>query len=283
MLHRPLRPIADHPSASAQRARGEARIAVKLRDRGTAIDRLYQSGCAKIRLPNTHGDDAQAVLINSSGGLTGGDRIDWRVDLADRTSLVVTTQACERVYRSTGDTAFVSADLAIGEGARLAWLPQETILFDESRFERSLTVEMASTSRLLLVEPIIFGRAAMAETVEKSFYRDRWRIRRNGTLIHGEDLRFDIGRHQDLAKKAILGGATAIASVLLVAEDCERFLDRARAIIGDMGGASCWEVAGSGKLLARLHAHGGYDLRQRLMPLIALLNEGAAVPKLWTL
>ena len=283
MLHRPPQISSDHPTASAQRARGEARIAVKLRGGVTAIDRLYQSGCAKMRLPKTHGDDAQAVLINTSGGLTGGDRIEWGVELADRTSLVVTTQACERIYRSTGEDAVVSVDLEIGAGARLAWLPQETILFDRSRFERTLSVEMASDSRLLLVEPIIFGRAAMDETVNAAFYRDRWRIRRGGALIHGDDLRFDMDHHRQLARKAVLGGASAIASVLLIADDCERFLDRARAIIGDDGGASVWQVAGSGKLLARLHGNGGYALRQRLMPLIGLLKEGAAVPKFWTL
>jgi urease accessory protein len=283
MLSTPERLKIDPAPALAQRARGEARITVKLRGGTTRIDRLYQSGCAKMRLPKTHDDDAQAVLINTSGGLTGGDRIDWGVALAARTSLVVTTQACERIYRSTGEDARVSVDLAIGAGARLAWLPQETILFDRARFARSLTVEMASASRLLLVEPIIFGRAAMAETVNDAFYRDRWRIHRGGALIYGEDLRFDIADDRSLARKAVLGGATAIASVLLIADDCERYLDRARAIIGDDGGASCWQVAGSGKLLARLHGGSGYALRQRLMPLIALLNEGAALPKLWTL
>ena len=283
MLHGPLQTGNEQATAGAQRARGEARLAVKLRRGTTAIDRLYQSGCAKMRLPKTHGDDAQAVLINTSGGLTGGDRIDWGVDLAERTSLAVTTQARERIYRSTGQNAVVSVDLAVGEGARLAWLPQETILFDRSRFERRLTVEMKPASRLLLVEPIIFGRAAMDETVHAAFYQDRWRIRRGRALIHGEDLRFDIDDDRSLSRKAVLGGATAIASVLLIADDCERFLDRARGIIGDEGGASFWQVAGSGKLLARLHGNSGYALRQRLMPLIALLNEGAAVPKLWTL
>ena len=75
----------------------------------TRIGRLYQEGAAKIRMPRTSADPLEAVLINTAGGLTGGDRLDWAVDVGDGASATVTTQACEKVYRAASDGAEVSA------------------------------------------------------------------------------------------------------------------------------------------------------------------------------
>ena len=83
------------------------------------------------------------------------------------------------------------------------------------------------------------------------------------------------------------GGATAIATVLLIAPDAEQRLEAVRAIVGPLGGASFWTLSGAagemnGKLLARLVANDGYDLRQRLVPLLGLLNGQAGLPKVWS-
>ncbi len=61
------------------------------------LEQLFQEGCAKIRLPDTFSNEMEAILINSSGGLTGGDELEWRADAGEGTSLVVTTQACEKI------------------------------------------------------------------------------------------------------------------------------------------------------------------------------------------
>ena len=129
----------------------------------------------------------------------------------------------------------------------------------------------------------MFGRLAMGERVERAMFRDRWRVRRGGRLVHGED--FALGPDIDvtLGQSAVAGGAIAVATVLLVADDAERFLTAAREIIGEDGGASAWTVAGSGKLLARLVSKDGYLLRQRLAPLIGLLNGQAGLPKVWSI
>ncbi len=86
-----------------------------------------------------------------------------------------------------------------------------------------------------------------------------------------------------LARPALGGGAAAIATVLHISADAEDRLAAARAIIGEAGGASFWQVGGTGKLLARLFAADGYALRTRLMPLLALLNGRAGLPKLWSI
>ena len=266
-----------------QRARGEGRIAVKQAGGRTRIDRLFQEGAAKIRIPHAVTAGLEAVLINTAGGLTGGDRMTWRCDAAPDTQLTLTTQACEKTYKAADAIcAEVGVSLSAGAGASLCWLPQETILFDQARLARKLDIDLAADARALIVEPVIFGRKAMGETVVTGVFRDRWRVRVNGSLIHAED--FSIGPEivGELPRAAVGGEARAFATLLLVGPDAGDRLGRARRIIADNGGASAWTVGETGKLLARVVAKDGYTLRKTLTPLIGLLNPGAGLPKIWS-
>ena len=234
-------------------------------------------------MPAVAGDPLEAVLINTAGGLTGGDRIAWEIEAGAGASVAVTTQACEKVYRARSGRAEVSARLSAAEGARIAWLPQETIVYDRSAFARRLDVDLAEGAEALIVEATIFGRLAMGERVRQAMFRDRWRVRQDGRLIHAEDFAIGPDLEATLGRRAVTGGAIAIATVLLVSPDAETLLPQVRDIIGEEGGASAWSVGGSGKLLARLFAGDGYLLRKRLVPLVGLLNGQAGLPKVWSL
>lgn len=265
--------------SSMQRVAGSGMVAVCRRDGATHLSRLYQEGAAKIRLPKTHSDHLQAVLINTAGGLTGGDRLSWDIACGKGSDLVVTTQACEKVYRSAGGSAVQSNRLSVDAGARLAFLPQETILFDRSHYARNLEARMTGEARLLVIEPIIFGRRAMGESVIDGYLKDSWRIYRNDRLIHAEETAIGPAIHETLSRAAIAGGAGAIASILLVAHDAERFVGPLRDILTECGGASFVD----GRLLARLVAKDGYELRLKLIPAIKLLTTQTALPKAWML
>lgn len=274
--------VAD-TAPTLQRARGDGRIAVKSVGDINRLAVLYQDGCAKIRLPRAApGAPLEAVLINTAGGLTGGDRMMWSIAVGEGAGASVTTQACERIYKTTGPAARVETRAEVAADGNLAFLPQETILFDRSSFERSLSADLAPSARLLVVEPLVFGRQAMGEDVLAAHYRDRWRIRVGGRVVHGEDVALDGDVQSLLGHRAVANGARAIATVLVIGSDVEAQLDAVRGIIGDDGGASVWRVGGSGKLLARITTPGSYELRKRLIPLIALLNGRAGLPKIWT-
>ncbi|WP_299867398.1 urease accessory protein UreD [uncultured Hoeflea sp.] len=269
-----------------QRTQGTGRLSAKCRDGEHRLDRLYQAGAARLRLPRVaRSSPLEAVMINTAGGLTGGDQMDWRFETGPGAHLSLTTQACERIYRAQGESrAHVSLRLALGENSSLAWLPQETILFDRARLDRSIEVDMAANARLLMVEPVVFGRVAMQEIVTTGLFRDQWRIRHNGRLLHAEAARLgpDIANTLDCA--ASTGGGLAVATVVMVAPEAEARLDAARQIIGRSGGASYLSpgAAGSGKLLARLVTSDSYALRKVLGPLIRLLNPDGGLPKVWT-
>lgn len=268
---------------SSQRVRARAGLSVAERSGVSWLQRLHQDGAAKIRLPAGSRDPLEAILINTAGGLTGGDRIAWEAEVGPGASLMVTTQACEKLYRAGEGRAEASVTLRVGEGGRLAWLPQETIVYEGSAFARRLEVDLAPGASALVVEATIFGRRAMGETVSRAFFHDSWRVRSAGTLVHAEETRLAGDVAALSGQSAALGGATAFASVLLVSPDAGGFLDAARAALGARGGASAWSVGGHGKLLARLIGGDGYDLRSRLAPLLRLLNGEAGLPKAWSL
>jgi len=269
---------SEQTGARLQRADGRSRVAFRLSAGATRLQTLFQEGCAKIRLPAPlPGAAPEAILINTAGGLTGGDRLTTEVELASGSTAVVTTQACERIYRSTGAEAVVTNHLRLAEGARLAWLPQETILFDGGRLKRTLEADLAGGAELVAVEAIVLGRTAMGETVRTGALHDRWRIRRDGRPIFADDLRLDREIAPRVARPAVLGGNVAMATVLHAGPEPERLLAPVRAIIGEAGGASAWD----GKLVARLVAENSLALRRRLETLLQLLLGDHPLPKVW--
>lgn len=274
---------ADAAALAGQRAAGTALLACALVDGRTRMRRLYQEGAAKIRLPAVQSGPLEAVLINTAGGLTGGDRLDWQVEVGPGAEAVITTQACEKIYRSAAGRAETSVRLTVGAGGRIAWLPQESIVFDRSAFARRLEVDMATGSEALVLEATLFGRRAMGEQAARGLFHDRWRVRCEGRLVHADELRLGPRIAPVLARPAVAGGGTAVAALLMVSPRAEGLLEAARTVVGDAGGVSAWSVGGTGKLLARLAAEDGYALRRRLMPLVQLLNGQAGLPKLWSL
>ncbi len=257
-----------------QRARGEVRVAAKLRAGKTVLDRLYQRGSAKARVPK--GDGFEVVLLNTAGGVTGGDHFQTNIVTADDTTMTATTQTAERIYRSAGGKGRIETRIDIGHAARVDWLPQETILFDGGRLRRSLSVDMSEDATFLAIEPLVFGRTAMGETVDDGFISDQWRVRRGGELVYADALRVDGQIAATLRADAALAGACACASLLYCAPDAEDQIDAVRAALLDDGGASTW----NGLLVARLVARDGATLRKTLQRVVSILRPGA-MPRVW--
>lgn len=273
----PVQP--DPPTAAPQRAFGVGRLAVRREDGATRLVELFQEGSAKLRLPRVRTDTVEAVMINAGGGMTGGDRFRWTVDVGDGAAAVLTTQACEKIYRAESGEARVAARLTVGAGARLDWLPQETILFDRSALARTIEADVAADGRLLLAEAVVLGRRARGETLSRAAFHDRWRIRRGGRLLFADDLKLGGDIPALAAAPPLLGGAGAFATLLLAAPDAAASLEAARAAVGGLGGASAFD----GKLVVRIAAPDGLTLRRALLPAIAVLSGGRPAPSVWTL
>ncbi|MDB5532543.1 MAG: urease accessory protein UreH, partial [Hyphomicrobiales bacterium] len=241
---------------------------------------VHEDGSLRVRFPNAAPEALEAVIVNTGGGMTGGDRFAIEIALEAGASLIAGTAAAEKVYRSNGPDAEMTVRLDIAEDARLFWLPQETILFDKARLSRSIDVDLAPGASLLMAEAVVFGRAAMGEFMTEGHVSDRWRVRRAGKLIYADTARLNGAISEKLAQAAVTNGGIAFATVLYApsADDLAQKLEQVRALDDTFkgeAGISAW----NGVAVARLCAEDGATLRHDLIAVLAAL--GAQVPRLW--
>lgn len=259
------------------RADGTLRLVAKRRKKESVIADLRQAGSLKALFPRVRGDALQAVFLNTAGGLTGGDVMRIDVAAGQGAHVVLSSQAAERAYRAhPGETAKMNVDLSVAAAGRIDWLPQETILFDAARLDRRLNVALVADATALLVEPVIFGRAAMGEVVHDLHFTDHWRVSRDGRLTFADSVRLTGDADALLARHAIAGGAGAMATVLLASPAAAGFAD-----IELPAGAGASLIADD-LLLIRLLARDGYTMRQNLIPLVEALSA-APIPRVWRL
>jgi urease accessory protein len=269
--------LSDAPTL--QRAVGALRVDLRARDGRTVLEGLRQAGCLKARFPRSeHADWSNVVTLNTSGGIAGGDRLDNTFSVRTGARATIATQAAERFYRSFpgGATSQVHTQIVVADGAALEWLPQETILFDCCALDRRLCVDVAADGWFLGVESLVFGRAAMGETVTTASLRDVIQVRRAGCLLWYDAIRLDGAVAAALQRPAIAGGARAVATLVHVAPDAERALHTVRAASSHWG-VSTWD----GMLIARVLAPDGASLRKAVVAALQVLRGGRALPRVW--
>lgn len=270
-------------AAFRQRARGEVRAVFAQAGQRSEAARVFETGGLRLRFPRA-GAECEAVIVNTGGGMAGGDqaRIDLTVGSGARA--VVTTQSAEKIYRCDDDPVRVETRLRVESGGALAWTPQETLLFENAALERSLEAEVAPDASLLLIEAVVFGRLAHGETQIAARFRDRWRVRRGGRLVFAEETRLE-NAGAALDRPAVGRGARAIAAILCVAPNAEAQLPALRAALDEAGaqegeqldaGASAFD----GLLVARLACASPSRLRAALIGAMFALR-GRQAPRVW--
>jgi urease accessory protein len=259
-----------------QRARGAVEVVAALRGGRSVVADLRHAGSVKALFPRGDHERLEATLINTTGGIAGGDEFSYAGTAGEGAWLGLTTQAAERAYRARGgEIGRMTVRLAAGVGGRIDWLPQETILFDGAALDRRLEADLAADAMLLAVEAVVFGRTAMGERLARIRFTDQWRVRREGRLIYADALRI---RDADaLARPALLGGAGAMASVLLASPRADAMLGSVRRLLPEDAGAS---MVRPGVLAVRVLAPDGLALRRALTPVLETLRQ-APLPSMW--
>jgi urease accessory protein len=263
---------------AANRAVGRITFAVKAMAGATRRARVHETGPLRVRCPGPAAGELEAVIVNTAGGMAGGDCFELDIEVGPGARLVVTTAAAEKIYRTLEPDTNVDVKLTAAAGGELAWLPQETILFDRARLHRTIDVDLADDARLVVVEAVIFGRSGMGERVEEGLLHDRWRVRRGGRLIYAETVRLDGEIAAKLSEPAAANGGVAIATVLVLPGD-EATVAAVRALgeqwRGEVG-ISSW----NGLAAVRLVAADGAALRHDLVAVLTAMR-GTALPRLW--
>jgi urease accessory protein len=265
-------------SAGRQRARAEARASFARVGVRTEPARLFETGGLRWRFPRAS-NPCEAAIVNTGGGVAGGDSYSISLALGDGAQVEASTPSAERIYRSHGPAASIATRLALRPGARLFWLPQETLVFEGARLERRLEVDTSGDAEFLIAETLVFGRLAMGETQIDASVRDSWRVRRDGQLVFADETRLDHAG-ATLDRQAVGAGSRAIATIVASSRNVEARLPDLRAALEAAGsdlesGASAFD----GLIVARLLAASFDQLRMGLVASIIAL--GGRKPRLW--
>ena len=262
-----------------QRARGCLDVSFVGVRGETTLSNLHQSGSLKALIPKSLRSGKETIIINTGGGIVGGDQFLLSIDGGNNTETWITSQASEKVYKSTSDMSRVEMDLTLGSNSSSYWCPQEMILFDGSKLSRSMNFNVESTSNLLIVENIIFGRIASGEFSRNCHFSDQWRIRRDQKLVLAENFFFT--GHESLYGKANLGNNNSVCTVIYVSLYSEGYLKQVREIISQRkltGGASCWNNC----LVGRVVAEDPSLIKHFTTLLLELFsNDKGSIPRVW--
>jgi urease accessory protein len=270
-----------------QRADGCGRIVLSGSANGTRIEDVFERSPIRVMFPrNGHCAMEEAVLINTAGGIAGGDRLECSVETLPGAAIAVTSQAAEKVYRALHEPARVVTRLKVHESSRLAWLPQETIVFNRARLHRTTEIELSPKAELLALEWLVLGRAAHGEIMTGGSITDSWRVKKDGRLIWVDSFRTTDEIFPHLHRKALLSDSNAIATLVYFGPDVDKRLEFLREILLPME-CNCAVTLVAGLIVARFAAQESADLKLALRSFLQQVEPELGsgpfrVPKMWS-
>ncbi|MES2041307.1 MAG: urease accessory protein UreD [Pseudomonadota bacterium] len=154
----------------------------------TRLTERKHNGPLRVQKPlYPEGDEVcHAIVIHPPGGVVGGDQLKIDIKLAADTHALVTTPGAAKWYRSNGYISVQHISLKLDAGARLEWLPQETIFFDDACVDLHQTIHLAADARLIAADIFCFGRTASGETYNSGRIKQHCSIYREGKMIWHE-------------------------------------------------------------------------------------------------
>ncbi len=279
--------LRSEPEPAPSRVHGVAEVGFVRKQDETRLDHLFHHDPLRVLFPTPpKGEPPCAVLVTTSGGLVGGDRLDISVTAGDDTQVLAMAQAAEKVYRSAGDDSHINVHLTVGENAGLEWLPQETILFDGARLRRRTIIDLAAGANILAGEILVFGRIASQERLTQGLLREEWRVHREGRLVWADALHLEQDMTETFAEPACFDGATAQATAIYAGDDAPQHLDLARSLLDDEMRAAATVV--NGVLVVRWLGPDPAQLRSAFGSFWAgfrfeTAGLPATLPRLWTI
>jgi urease accessory protein len=269
------------------RATGCGRLVLGGSENGTRIMDVYERSPIRFMFPRAAGRAVEeAVLVNTGGGVAGGDRLECAVTALANASIAVTSQAAEKVYRALNEPACISTKLQVSEAARLAWLPQETIIFNWGRLIRRTEIELAFGAELLALEWLVLGRAAHGEAMVGGQITDSWRVKNNGRLIWADSFHATDETFAHLHRKALLSNCKAVGTLIYFGPRLDARLEFLREIAPSLG-CYCAATSVGGLMIVRFAAQVSSDLRSALRSFLKQFSQELGpgpfrVPKMWS-
>ena len=276
----------DPSDGDLQRAEGAARIVVSGSEKGTRVRTVFQRAPIRVMFPKVDSGTVEAVLVNIAGGIAGGDRLEYVMTAVSSASIAITSQAAEKVYRALNEPARAVTRLKACDSAKLAWLPQETIVFNWGGLRRETEVDVSSSAELLALEWLVLGRAAHREDMVGGHITESWRVKKDGRLIWADSFRATDETFPQLHRKALLSNCKAVGTLIYFGASLDRRLEFFRDIAPSLQ-CRCAATSVGGLIIVRFAATASSDLRLALRSFLQQLSPKLGpgpfrVPKMWS-
>ena len=131
---------------------------------------------------------AYLTIISPTGGHLGGDKLEFRFDIAKESKTLITTQGATKIYKSIGDSVYSSMDINIAENSVFEFIPDPIIPFADSKYVQNVNVKMHEKSKFLYAETLYKGRVASGESFDYSLLELRLKVRMNNVPILTDSL-----------------------------------------------------------------------------------------------
>jgi urease accessory protein len=278
--------VGNSSDRDLQRAEGCGRIVVSNSENGTRIVDIFQRSPIRIMVPRVDDDTTkEVVFVNTGGGIAGGDRLEFSVTALASASLRVSSQAAEKVYRALNEPAHIKTELKVSAAAKLAWLPQETIVFNWGRVSRQTEIDLSSGAEVLVLEWLVLGRAAHGEEMTGGHISDGWRVKKDGRLIWADGFRTTDEVFSHLHRKPLLSNCRAVATLIYFGPDLDTRLESFRDIASSLE-CHCGATSVGGLMIVRFAAKVSSDLRIALRSFLQQFGREVGpgpfgVPKMW--
>ena len=260
---------------NSQKSFGKLDVEVK----NDELKKFFQKGCAKSFIPKNDNSTTELVTLNTAGGLTSGDNFVTNFKL-NNSKICISTQAAEKIYSGYGYPARVENKVIVDDSSTLFWMPQELILFNNSKLERNSYFDLKTNSNLLICETIIFGRRSMNENIENILISDHWEIKINDKIKHFETINFKGVLRDYFKNKSALSNNCAFNFIFGYGES---LINKAETIDNNLLNHENTDMAISiwdEKFIIRSVSEDNYDLRIALQKILPYFYNNE-LPKMW--
>lgn len=198
---------------------------------------------------------ATLLVLNPTGGLLAGDRLETDIVLGPGSRVCLSTPSATRVYRSPGPVALQRVTMEVGSGAALEWLPDHLIPSPGARLRQTTEIRLAANATLLHLDAWATGRAARGEAWGFDLLDSSLLVRdeaglllRERSILAGSPPRDGLGATEGFAY------AATFVALRATGEDWEGLAGALQAELGRTrdGGRAGVTTLGRGGVLARL-------------------------------
>lgn len=270
---------------------GRLSLELSRSERGTELTRSHHEGPLRVqRVLEPEGPGHPHIyLLHPPGGVVGGDRLETRVQIGPQASVLLTTPAAQKLYRSQGKVAVINNRLELGAQARLEWLPSETLAFSGAQAELATRVELELGAAFIGWDQACFGMPARDEAFVAGRVVSRFEIYRAGAPLLAESL--DLGSSEQLREGAFaLRGQPVISNLYAVPATgvvAEELVTRVRELVEQPRQKGLCSVSSLGELLVVRGL--GPSVEASRAPLLeawevlrpALIGRPAVRPRIW--